>query len=279
MARTSAMPAAASSSTVDQLPHELWLLILDNLRPVDLIQVACVSRDLKRAAYEEELWINHIDRAKAAVCEGFLGSNATDEDRNRVGVTAAAFAFYSDGDANPTTARIGFFFVMPHLAEAAVRVLSEKAPPGCCWLSIAQRAYDTSHYVEDHPGGAEIMRQRHGSDATTYFDAFPHSPHAHRLMKERMLIFDAVSYVGRVGAPHFARDAVVTYTWSAKNEAAKFLEAAKEKLMIPEIESGLRRLADRRRRLRVSKEAVVMAFGFGALAWSAMQQKITEEVM
>ena len=111
MARTSAMPAAASSSTVDQLPHELWLLILDNLRPVDLIQVACVSRDLKRAAYEEELWINHIDRAKAAVCEGFLGSNATDEDRNRVGVTAAAFAFYSDGDANPTTARIGFFFV------------------------------------------------------------------------------------------------------------------------------------------------------------------------
>ena len=51
-----------------------------------------MSRDLKRAAYEEELWINHIDRAKAAVCEGFLGSNATDEDRNRVGVTAAAFS-------------------------------------------------------------------------------------------------------------------------------------------------------------------------------------------
>ena len=101
--------------------------------------------------------------------------------------------------------RRAFFAALPQLPEAVVRTLHERSDGGRCLLSIDGRIYDATHFAADHPGGWENMIQHSGSDATKMFDVFAHSRHAHELMFTRLLRFDAVQYVGRAGAPRFAR--------------------------------------------------------------------------
>ena len=64
--------------------------------------------------------------------------------------------------------------------------------------------------------------QYHGKDATPIFDAFAHSTYAHDMMKNDFLRFDAVAFVGRYGAPHFALAAVAP-RWTVRREAANFV--------------------------------------------------------
>lgn len=53
------------------------------------------------------------------------------------------------------------------------------------------------------------------------FNSHPHSLLAHDLMRTRLLRFDAVAHVGRVGAPHFAVEAAPA-AWSLAREASDF---------------------------------------------------------
>ena len=69
---------------------------------------------------------------------------------------------------------MAYFHSMPFLAEATVAVLSKSAPE-YCFVSFAGRAYDTTDFVERHPGGSELMQEHHGQDATPIFNAFPHT--------------------------------------------------------------------------------------------------------
>ena len=48
--------------------------------------------------------------------------------------------------------------------------------PGDLWLVIDKKVYDVSRWMDDHPGGPEILLQEAGKDATNAFAEMGCSP-------------------------------------------------------------------------------------------------------
>mmetsp|Transcript_20775 Transcript_20775/g.70714 ORF Transcript_20775/g.70714 Transcript_20775/m.70714 type:complete len:134 (+) Transcript_20775:62-463(+) len=64
-----------------------------------------------------------------------------------------------------------------------------------CWMAIDGKVYDVTEFLDEHPGGGDIMVTSSGRDATEDYDDVGHSQHA-RSMMEKYLVGD---YEG--GAP------------------------------------------------------------------------------
>lgn len=52
------------------------------------------------------------------------------------------------------------------------------------WFSIHGIVYDITNYLEDHPGGEEVMLDRTGQDATTDFEDVGHSEEARKELEK-----------------------------------------------------------------------------------------------
>ncbi|XP_049298139.1 cytochrome b5-like [Anopheles funestus] len=66
------------------------------------------------------------------------------------------------------------------LAEVALRNGKAGNPT---WIVIRDSVYDVTQYMEDHPGGSELIAEWAGKDGTKDFDDFGHSSDALRLLK------------------------------------------------------------------------------------------------
>lgn len=53
-----------------------------------------------------------------------------------------------------------------------------------CWIIIKDSVYDVTKYLDDHPGGGELITEWAGRDATKGFDDFGHSGDAKKLLKQ-----------------------------------------------------------------------------------------------
>ncbi|KAL4325865.1 hypothetical protein GQ457_11G003590 [Hibiscus cannabinus] len=53
-----------------------------------------------------------------------------------------------------------------------------------CWLVIRGKVYNVTKFVEDHPGGEEILLSAAGKDATDNFEAVDHSRTATAMLDE-----------------------------------------------------------------------------------------------
>ncbi|XP_037046017.1 cytochrome b5 [Bradysia coprophila] len=53
-----------------------------------------------------------------------------------------------------------------------------------CWIIIKDSVYDVTNYLDDHPGGGELITEWAGRDATKGFDDFGHSGDAKKLLKQ-----------------------------------------------------------------------------------------------
>ncbi|KAK2007631.1 oxidoreductase NAD-binding domain-containing protein [Colletotrichum eremochloae] len=53
-----------------------------------------------------------------------------------------------------------------------------------CWMVIHGNVYDVTKYIHDHPGGADILIEAAGTDATEAFDNAGHSEDAYEIMAE-----------------------------------------------------------------------------------------------
>lgn len=53
-----------------------------------------------------------------------------------------------------------------------------------CWVIIHGGVYDVTKYLDEHPGGPEIIQDVAGSDATEEFEDTGHSPEARDALKE-----------------------------------------------------------------------------------------------
>eukprot|EP01013_Petalomonas_cantuscygni_P021667 TRINITY_DN4112_c0_g1_i1.p1 TRINITY_DN4112_c0_g1~~TRINITY_DN4112_c0_g1_i1.p1 ORF type:complete len:158 (+),score=22.88 TRINITY_DN4112_c0_g1_i1:63-476(+) len=51
-----------------------------------------------------------------------------------------------------------------------------------CWMAIYGKVYDVTAFLEDHPGGADVMLDQAGKDATEEFDAIGHTESAKALL-------------------------------------------------------------------------------------------------
>ncbi|XP_022137808.1 cytochrome b5 [Momordica charantia] len=51
-----------------------------------------------------------------------------------------------------------------------------------CWLVISGKVYDVTPFMEDHPGGDEVLLSATGKDATNDFEDVGHSDSAREMM-------------------------------------------------------------------------------------------------
>ncbi|KAJ6949069.1 cytochrome b5 [Populus alba x Populus x berolinensis] len=56
--------------------------------------------------------------------------------------------------------------------------------PKDCWLIINGKVYDVTKFMEDHPGGDEVLLSSTGQDATDDFEDVGHSDSAREMMAE-----------------------------------------------------------------------------------------------
>ncbi|KAJ1900461.1 hypothetical protein LPJ66_001448 [Kickxella alabastrina] len=61
------------------------------------------------------------------------------------------------------------------------------------WVSIHGKVYDVSKFLDEHPGGEEVILECAGLDATEAFDDIGHSEDARELLKD--------FYVGELDGP------------------------------------------------------------------------------
>ncbi len=53
-----------------------------------------------------------------------------------------------------------------------------------CWLVIEDRVVNITSWLDDHPGGEDILLQYAGSDASTVFDEVAHSGRARQILNK-----------------------------------------------------------------------------------------------
>uniref|UniRef100_A0A0D9VZ48 Cytochrome b5 heme-binding domain-containing protein n=1 Tax=Leersia perrieri TaxID=77586 RepID=A0A0D9VZ48_9ORYZ len=56
--------------------------------------------------------------------------------------------------------------------------------PDDCWVVVDGKIYDVTKYLDDHPGGADVLLQATGKDAKEEFDDAGHSKSAIELMQD-----------------------------------------------------------------------------------------------
>ncbi|CAN4108470.1 unnamed protein product [Withania somnifera] len=62
-----------------------------------------------------------------------------------------------------------------------------------CWLVISGKVYDVTSFLDDHPGGDDVLLTATGKDATDDFEDVGHSDDAREMMKKY--------YIGEIDSP------------------------------------------------------------------------------
>lgn len=52
------------------------------------------------------------------------------------------------------------------------------------WLIIHDKVYDITHFMEEHPGGEEVLLEQAGTDATESFEDVGHSTDAREMLQQ-----------------------------------------------------------------------------------------------
>ena len=63
--------------------------------------------------------------------------------------------------------------------------IAEHNSPKDTWIIIDNKVYDVSKFLDEHPGGDEIIYEQAGRDATEYFLDIGHSDDALKLLKSK----------------------------------------------------------------------------------------------
>mmetsp|Transcript_1611 Transcript_1611/g.3610 ORF Transcript_1611/g.3610 Transcript_1611/m.3610 type:complete len:136 (-) Transcript_1611:1075-1482(-) len=53
-----------------------------------------------------------------------------------------------------------------------------------CWIVIHGKVYDITKFLDEHPGGSDVVLNASGKDATSEYDDVGHSNTANKMMKE-----------------------------------------------------------------------------------------------
>ncbi|XP_065064801.1 cytochrome b5-like isoform X1 [Rhopilema esculentum] len=56
-----------------------------------------------------------------------------------------------------------------------------------CWLIIHDKVYDVTEFLEEHPGGEEVLLELAGSDGSESFEDVGHSTDAREIMEKYLV--------------------------------------------------------------------------------------------
>jgi len=65
--------------------------------------------------------------------------------------------------------------------------VAEHKTEGDCWLILHGNVYDVTKYLDEHPGGPEIIADNAGGDATDEFEDTGHSEDARETLKKYLV--------------------------------------------------------------------------------------------
>jgi len=73
------------------------------------------------------------------------------------------------------------------LKQIRASEVSEHNSKRSTWLIIHDHVYDVTQFLDEHPGGEEVMLEQAGKDATENFEDVGHSSDARDLMKTYLI--------------------------------------------------------------------------------------------
>eukprot|EP00299_Pterocystis_sp_00344_P013121 c6393_g1_i1.p1 GENE.c6393_g1_i1~~c6393_g1_i1.p1 ORF type:complete len:127 (+),score=18.90 c6393_g1_i1:35-415(+) len=56
-----------------------------------------------------------------------------------------------------------------------------------CWIIIHDKVYDVSKFLDNHPGGPDIILESAGKDSTEGFEDVGHTEHARKLLNDHFI--------------------------------------------------------------------------------------------
>eukprot|EP00741_Cyanophora_paradoxa_P017725 tig00000203_g17119.t1 len=71
--------------------------------------------------------------------------------------------------------------------EFTVEELKKHRTKNDCWLAINGKVYDVTPFMDEHPGGPEVMLDSTGRDATQDFDDVGHSDEARKMLEKYLI--------------------------------------------------------------------------------------------
>lgn len=86
-----------------------------------------------------------------------------------------------------------------------------------CWLAIHGKVYNVTDFLEEHPGGFDVVVSASGRDATEDFDEIGHSKKA-REMLDKYLVGD---YAGGDASPSEAQPSKVSFVNNKPSDATR----------------------------------------------------------
>ncbi|PWY96777.1 hypothetical protein BO94DRAFT_481850, partial [Aspergillus sclerotioniger CBS 115572] len=83
------------------------------------------------------------------------------------------------------------------LAEYTLADVAKHNRKGDLWVAIHGQVFDITDYLQDHPGGADVLIETAGSDATADFEDVGHSEDSREILQEYLIgtLKDAKEYV------------------------------------------------------------------------------------
>jgi cytochrome b involved in lipid metabolism len=67
----------------------------------------------------------------------------------------------------------------PHYSSDQI---AEHSTPSDCWIQLRDGVFDVTKYLSAHPGGAEVILDTAGGDASDMFEDIGHSKYARKLL-------------------------------------------------------------------------------------------------
>lgn len=65
--------------------------------------------------------------------------------------------------------------------------IAEHKNKNSCWIILHDKVYDVSKFLDEHPGGEEVLLEQSGTDATENFEDVGHSTDARDLLPEYLI--------------------------------------------------------------------------------------------
>lgn len=168
--------------TIDLLQEDVALCIIAYLHPQEILQVMQTSSSLERLCKTPYLW------------EGVLSRHLQLLQRLPRPVRLPAWKLSLFSSLPPYQA---FFVICKHFIFELTSSYNE-----CC-VTIRGSVYDLTDFRDSHPGGAAIVDECKGTDASFEFSVANHSWSAQELAKSFVVVSHAQLF-GQRGLPAFA---------------------------------------------------------------------------
>ncbi|XP_075096059.1 cytochrome b5-like [Nicotiana tabacum] len=115
---------------------------------------------------------------------------------------------------------------MPTLTKLfTMEEASQHNTKGDCWVVIDGKVYDVSSYLDEHPGGDDVVLAATGKDATDEFEDAGHSKDARELMEK--------FFIGELDSTSPPIPELEIVKKAAKNIPQKVKEITKQYWFIP----------------------------------------------